>query len=250
MIKLIASDMDGTLLDGEGNVPPETFDLIKRLKTAGIGFVASSGRRFDTLQELFAPMSDQMDFVASNGAQVVVAGRLKDVVDLFDGLHLVVFDRKISYLLDDEERFERELDKNLPNPLRVRDLPHPDTSIIKVSIYVDDAVMDMAYILEREMGEDFVFAPSGRKWIDVMQRGVSKATGIKQVMAARHARAEEVVAFGDSMNDYEILRMVGTSIAMGNGRSAIKEISTKVIGPNTEHAVQRELEALLSMMGK
>ena len=40
MIKLIASDMDGTLLDGEGNVPPETFDLIKRLKTAGIGFVA------------------------------------------------------------------------------------------------------------------------------------------------------------------------------------------------------------------
>ena len=264
MIKLIASDMDGTLLDGEGNVPPETFDLIKRLRTAGIGFVASSGRRFDTLQELFAPVSDQMDFVASNGAQVVVAGRLvdrevfshaalrrrKDVVDLCDGLHRVVFDRKISYLLDDEERFERELDKNLPNPLRVRDLPHPDTSIIKVSIYVDDAVMDMAYILEREMGEDFVFAPSGRKWIDVMQRGVSKATGIKQVMAARHARAEEVVAFGDSMNDYEILRMVGTSIAMGNGRSAIKEISTKVIGPNTEHAVQRELEALLSMMGK
>ena len=69
MVKLIASDMDGTLLDGEGNVPPETFDLIKRLKTAGIGFVASSGRRFDTLQELFAPVSDQMDFVASNGAQ-------------------------------------------------------------------------------------------------------------------------------------------------------------------------------------
>lgn len=264
MIKLIASDMDGTLLDGEGNVPPETFDLIKRLRTAGIGFVASSGRRFDTLQELFAPVCGEMDFVASNGAQVVVAGqlvdrevfshaalrRLKNVTDLFDGLHLVVFDRKISYLLDDEERFERELDKNLPNPLRVRDLPRPDTSIIKASIYVDDAVMDMAYILEREMGEDFVFAPSGRKWIDVMQRGVSKATGIKQVMAARHARAEEVVAFGDSMNDYEILRMVGTSIAMGNGRSAIKEISTKVIGPNTEHAVQRELEALLSMMGK
>ena len=55
MIKLIASDMDGTLLDGEGNVPPETFDLIKRLKTAGIGFVASSGRRFDTLQECSPP---------------------------------------------------------------------------------------------------------------------------------------------------------------------------------------------------
>ena len=263
MIKLIASDMDGTLLDGEGNVPPETFDLIKRLRTAGIGFVASSGRRFDTLQELFARVSDQMDFVASNGAQVVVAGRLvdrevfshaalrrlKDVVDLFDGLHLVVFDRKISYLLDDEERFERELDKNLPNPLRVRDLPHPDTSIIKASIYVDDAVMDMAYILEREMGEDFVFAPSGRKWIDVMQRGVSKATGVSQVLDAHGIRADEMMAFGDSMNDYEILRMAGTSVAMGNARYAIKQIADHVIGTNVDHSVQAELRRMLGERG-
>ena len=251
MIKLIASDMDGTLLDGDGNVPPETYDLIRRLNAVGISFVASSGRRFDTLQEMFAPVMNQMDFVASNGAQVVVAGklvdrevfshaalrRLKSIVDLFDNLHLAIFDRKITYLLDDEARFERELDKNLPNP-----------SIIKASIYCDDAVMDMAYILERELGEDFVFAPSGRKWIDIMQRGVSKATGISQVMAAHNVKPAEVMAFGDAMNDYEILRMVGTSIAMGNGRSAIKQISTKIIGTNAEHAVQREIGALLAIL--
>lgn len=262
MIKLIASDMDGTLLDGDGNVPPETYDLIRRLNAVGISFVASSGRRFDTLQEMFAPVMNQMDFVASNGAQVVVAGklvdrevfshaalrRLKSIVDLFDNLHLAIFDRKITYLLDDEARFERELDKNLPNPVRALELPNPDTSIIKASIYCDDAVMDMAYILERELGEDFVFAPSGRKWIDIMQRGVSKATGISQVMAAHNVKPAEVMAFGDAMNDYEILRMVGTSIAMGNGRSAIKQISTKVIGTNAERAVQREIAALLAIL--
>ena len=264
MIKLIASDMDGTLLDGEGNVPPETFDLVRRLHDAGIHFVASSGRRFDTLQDMFAPVMDDMDFVASNGAQVVIAGklydrevfshaalrRLKRVVDLFDSLHLVVFDRKISYLLDDEARFERELDKNLPNPLRVYELPNPDTSILKASIYCDDAIMDMAYILERELGEDFVFAPSGRKWIDIMQRGVNKATGIRQVMEAHDVQPNEAMAFGDAMNDYEILRMVGTSVAMGNARSAIKHIATKVIGQNTEHAVQREIAALLGILEK
>lgn len=264
MIKLIASDMDGTLLDGEGNVPPETFDLIRRLNAAGIGFVASSGRRFDTLQDMFAPVANQMDFVASNGAQVMVAGklidrevfshaalrRLKSVVDLFDSLHLAIFDRKITYLLDDEARFERELDKNLPNPVRALELPDPNTSIIKASIYCDEAIMDMAYILERELGNDFVFAPSGRKWIDIMQRGVSKATGIRQVMEAHNVQPSEIMAFGDAMNDYEILRMVGTSVAMGNARSAIKEIATKVIGTNTEHAVQREIAALLNVMGK
>ena len=263
MIKLIASDMDGTLLDGNQCVPDGTYDLILRLRDAGIRFVASSGRRFDTLSELFEPVADCMDFVASNGAQVIIEGTLVDrevfshaalrrlahTCNLFDTLHLALFDETRSYLLDDEARFEREVDKNLPNPVRVFDVPSPEVNILKASVYCDEGVMDMAYALTRELEADFVFAPSGNKWIDVMQRGVNKATGIEQVMAAHGVRAEEVMAFGDSMNDYEILRMAGTSVAMGNARSAIKQIATKVIGTNVEHSVQRELRALLDIMG-
>ena len=239
MIKLIASDMDGTFLDGNECVPEGSYDLVMRLRDAGIQFVASSGRRFDTLHELFEPVVDCMDFVASNGAQVMVAGELVDL-EVFS--HAAV---TRSYLLDDEARFEREVDKNLPNPVRVFDVPSPQTSILKASVYCDDAVMDMAYILTRELDDDFVFAPSGRKWIDVMQRGVSKATGIQQVLDAHGIQASEMMAFGDSMNDYEILRMAGTSVAMGNARSAIKQIATKVIGTNVDRSVQRELHALL-----
>ncbi len=262
MIKLIASDMDGTLLDETQSVPEGTFDLVLRLRDAGISFVASSGRRYDTLHEMFEPIADCMDFVASNGAQVVVGGKFVDVevfshaavrrlaraVDLFDTLHLALFDSTNSYLLDDEERFEREMDKNLPNPVRALEVPSPEVNILKASVYCDEDVMDMAYALTRELGEDFVFAPSGRKWIDVMQRGVNKATGIEQVMSAHGVQASELMAFGDSMNDYEILRMAGTSCAMGNGRSAIKQISTKVIGTNAENSVQRELHALLGIV--
>ena len=82
---------------------------------------------------------------------------------MFDTLHLALFDETLSFLLDDEERFEREIDKNLPNPCRVYDVPSPDTSIVKASIYCDEALMDMAYVLERELGDDFVFAPSGSR---------------------------------------------------------------------------------------
>ena len=259
MIRIVASDMDGTLLDEDGNVPVQTYDLVRRLDEAGIRFVVSSGRRYDTLQEFFAPVVDRMDFVASNGAQVYVRGklvdleifshasvrRLNDIVGMFDGLHLALFDRNITYLMDDEACFERELDKNLPHPVRAEDVPSADTTIIKASIYCDDALMDMAYVLERELGDEFTFAPSGHKWIDVMRRGVSKATGINQVLRAHGLRADELMAFGDAMNDYEILRMAGTSVAMGNGRSAIKEIATKVIGTNAQNSVQEELEALL-----
>ncbi len=94
-----------------------------------------------------------------------------------------------------------------------------------------------------------MFAPSGRKWIDVMQRGVSKATGVSQVLDAHGIRAHEMMAFGDSMNDYEILRMAGTSVAMGNARYAIKQIADKVIGANVDHGVQDELRRVLEGLG-
>lgn len=260
-VKLVASDMDGTMLDPQGELPPETFELIDRLHDAGIAFVAASGRRFDTLRDQFAPVADRIDFVAANGAQVVVGGRLVDrevfshaavrrlnhAVSMFDTLHLALFDDTRSYLLDEESAFEREVDKNLPCPICMDDVPAPEVNIIKASVYCDEGVMDMAYALTRELCDDFVFAPSGNKWIDVMQRGVNKATGIEQVMAVHGISADEVMAFGDSMNDYEILRMVGLSLAMENGRSAIKQIASRVIGTNAEHSVQAELRALLKV---
>lgn len=74
MIKLIASDMDGTLLDENSQVPPETYELIEALRERGVHFAASSGRRYDRLCEFFAPVVDKMDFVAANGAQVYADG--------------------------------------------------------------------------------------------------------------------------------------------------------------------------------
>lgn len=59
MFKLIASDMDGTLLDENGQVPPETYELILALHEHGVHFAASSGRRYDRLCEFFAPVRDK-----------------------------------------------------------------------------------------------------------------------------------------------------------------------------------------------
>lgn len=108
--------------------------------------------------------------------------------------------------------------------------------------------MDMAYVLARELDDDFVFAPSGRQWIDVMQRGVNKATGLRQVMDAYGIEPEEVMAFGDSMNDYEVLRMVGEGVAVENAHYAIKQIADRIVGSNVSHSVQKELRDLLTRL--
>ena len=264
-IKLIASDMDGTLLDGNGQVPPETFDLIRALRSRGVHFAASSGRRYDRLCEFFAPVKDQMDFVASNGAQVYADGvqidrevyshlairRLAKTVSMFPNMHLALFDRTKSYLLDDEDKFVREVDKDLPNVERIYELPSPRVSIIKASIFCDDGnVMDNAYVLQRELGDLFTFAPSGSSYIDAMQPGISKASGIAQLMEHYGIERGEVMAFGDAMNDYEIIRFVGTGCAMANGRPALRAIADRVIGSNEEHAVQTEMRRILASMGE
>ena len=262
-VKLIASDMDGTLLDENGQVPPETFDLILALREHGVRFVASSGRRYDRLCDFFSPVKDRMDFVASNGAQVFADGvqidrevyshlairRLAKTVAMFPNMHLALFDRTKSYLLDDEDKVVREVDKDLPNVERIYELPAPQVSIIKASIFCDDGnVMDNAYVLQRELGGLFTFAPSGSSYIDAMQPGISKASGIAQVMEYHGIDASEVMAFGDAMTDYELIRFVGTGCAMANGRPALRAVADRVIGSNIEHAVQSEMRRVLESL--
>ena len=68
MIKLIATDLDGTLLDPKGNVPQEIFSLVRRLSARGVLFVPASGRQIDNLEKTFAPVLDACAFIAENGA--------------------------------------------------------------------------------------------------------------------------------------------------------------------------------------
>ena len=71
MIKLVASDVDGTLVpDGTFEINPEIYDVIKALKEKNITFVAASGRQYASLKKLFAPVADQILYIPDNGGFV------------------------------------------------------------------------------------------------------------------------------------------------------------------------------------
>ena len=262
MIKLIASDMDGTLLDENTHVPEETFELIHALRERGVHFVASSGRRYDTLRWFFEPIADEISYVASLGTQVYADGQLLDrevfstlsvqrlfeTCAMFDCLHLAVYEDDATYLIDDLSSYISELDKDLVSAVRVYDPPAPTVNIIKAAVCCDrpELITEMAYVLERELGEWFTFLPSGSRWIDVAPVRVNKAVGLAQVMRYFGVTADEVLAFGDSMNDYAMLRFVGHPVVVENACYSLRQIAERVIGPNTEGAVQRALRELLN----
>ena len=84
MIRLIATDLDGTLLDHSGKLPEGTFETVRHLTGMGIRFAACSGRQYGNLIRLFGPVADQMAFVCENGALSVLDGEAAGVIALDD----------------------------------------------------------------------------------------------------------------------------------------------------------------------
>ena len=265
MIKLIATDLDGTLLDEQGEIPPETFDLVRKLHEEGVRYCVSSGRGYKMLTEMFAPVLDITDFVASNGNEVVVAGelidfcglshstvmRLAEAVNRFDAVHLIAVTPSGSWCLDDsEEKFSRTQGPRDPRFHQVRAIPPVDEPVYNGVIICDDAAEcgDIVYALGLEMGSEITFAWAGGNGIDYFPRGVSKAVGLRTLMRHYGIERDEVMAYGDSMNDYDILRYVGHPVAMENAFLGVKTLAERIIEPNTEHGVQRDMARLLDQI--
>ena len=82
MIRLIATDLDGTLLEPDGKLPEGIFETVKQLTEMGICFAACSGRQYGNLERLFAPVADQMAFVCENGALSVVDGAIAGLISI------------------------------------------------------------------------------------------------------------------------------------------------------------------------
>lgn len=88
MLKLIASDIDGTLLqNGEKELSGQAVNQVKQLKEMGILFAAASGRQYATLRRLFEPVKDDIAYICENGAMVMYNGKI---------LHKDVFDRVLA----------------------------------------------------------------------------------------------------------------------------------------------------------
>lgn len=104
MIKLIASDLDGTLLhDGAQQLPEELFPLILKLRDMGIRFVAASGRQYANMKRMFEPIADKISYICENGAVAI-----SDEQDLYQD----VFDREL--VLDIVQTIQAKEERNLP----------------------------------------------------------------------------------------------------------------------------------------
>ncbi|WP_051260314.1 HAD family hydrolase [Corynebacterium sputi] len=262
-IDLVVVDMDGTLLDGDGNLPSGLQDLLEQLRDNGTSFVPASGRQLATLRNLFAGLDPTPDtFLAENGA-VIADGDSTIVADSMDqavvdriidtvrdsGLDngLVVCHPDRAYVERSDEAFLKEVGKYYHEHTVVEDLHGVEGDVVKLAIFdVDDAETSTWPVLREAAKPELRPALSGAHWVDVMMPSVDKGKSLRKLAEHRGINMDGVVVFGDYLNDLQMIEAGGLSFAMANGHGDIIAAADYVAPANTENGVVTTTKRLIS----
>ncbi len=243
-VRVIASDFDGTILRGGAQRVDEIyFDQIRELKKRGISFIAASGRQYANLRRILEPVADEIAFICENGALAAQGRRIlyQEEIDRRLGLLLTSDMQKIkgtetvvsgadaSYLLPGSPVFEAFLRDRVRNNVRVldcfEDMPVP---MIKISIFWPDGIpREHERWFHEKYDEYLSVVDGGNGWLDFTNKGVDKGSALGRLAESMGFGLEEVLAFGDSENDMEMLRLAGISYAMDTAREHVKKCAQR-----------------------
>ena len=260
-IKLIATDMDGTFLDGNGAYDRERFDaLLTKLEQNNILFVAASGRQLLALEAMFADFSDRMIFVAENGGIVKYRDDIlfEEKMPFDKVLEIADIVRKSDYIQDDSvllsgangsyilettsDYYKKKANFYYEKVQAVSDFSEVVDDILKLTVsFTAERVLEGAAWVNQQ-GAGVRAVTTGFESIDIMPEGISKATGLSHLAEKFDITPSEIVAFGDNLNDLEMLRYAGKAVAMSNAREPIKEVADEIIGHHKDQAVMTYLE--------
>ncbi len=262
-IRLIAVDMDGTLLDGDGRIPADLWGLLGELHERGILFAPSSGRQLATLQAAFADApADEMIYIAENGAYVVhgdaevssdaldpefvvrLVARLRELASRGFDLGVVVCGKRSAYIERADAAFRAESEKYYEKLEIVDDLLAHDDQVLKVAIYDFGAAERTAPELA-EFRDGHQVVVSGEHWIDVMNLGVNKGVALERLQRALGIDRSQTAAFGDYLNDLELLDAAGHSYAMANAHPEVLARARFQAPSNREHGVLTTIRSFL-----
>lgn len=264
MIRLIATDVDGTLVkDGAGSINPEYYEVISRLCDKGITFCIASGRQFASVQKLFAPVADKLFYIAEGGAilrdskQVhhletipleLISEFLDDCRSCPDTDHLAATpdltysengETTLMYrMLKDSYGFDM---KNLESLNQA-----PLEQVVKISIFHEtNAEQICSQTLIPKWKDKLQLVCSGNQWIDTLSSKTSKGNALNRLQKQLGISPEETMVFGDNMNDISMLKQAKYSYAVANAREELKKEAAFIADSYKNDGVLQKLKKLL-----
>lgn len=258
-VRLVALDLDGSLLDASKQIPDGFWAVLDALVARGVVVCPASGRQYATLREQFG--RDDLTYIGENGAIVVRDGTPVDVTSVSRetavgavelvrravgggaDLGTVVCGVRAAYVERTDEAFLQHVRPYYRLLEPVPDLTAVDDDVLKV------AVFDFA---GAERGAGPLLAPlegparvlvSGEHWVDVMHRDADKGHALRVLQAELGVDPEKTMAFGDYFNDVGMLEAARWSFAMANAHPDVRAGARLVAPANDDDGVVRTLRA-------
>lgn len=250
-IKLIVTDMDGTLLNSKHELPKSFENTYNKLKTNNIKFVAASGRQFYSIVDKFDSFPNTITIVAENGAYINSAGneiavnkidktKLIEIVQYIRTIpntYLVLCGKKQAYIEQNDNMFINFFKEFYNEFQLVEDVLSMEDDFFKIALYNPNGSEENIYPFLKEYESEFQIKISGYYWVDVMQLNINKGTAIKQLQESWNISKKETLVFGDYLNDIELFQQADYSVAMENAHDDIKEIATFETTSNDNNGV-------------
>ena len=266
-IRVIATDMDGTLLDPKGQLDlPRLEKILDKLDQCDIRFVIATGNEVHRMRQLLGHLAERVVLVVANGARIFENNELIQAQTWDDAM----VDRALAHFKGREcqDQFVvtamnggfvkegtvfTELDKFMTPEMieklyqRMQFVDEFDSNlfggVLKMSMVVGEERSESVLQEIKDLFDGHVRAvSSGYGCIDILQDGIHKAWGLVELLKRWNLKPEQIMAFGDSENDIEMLELAGISYAMENAEEAVKEIATKVAPANSQAGVYQVLE--------
>lgn len=240
LIRLIASDIDGTLLPyGQNELPASLFKTISRLLGEGIMFCAASGRQYHSLRKLFAPIADEICFLCENGAAVFGPGSeesapllsetafsRKDAMDVisdilsFPGCSPLISSPGMSYLCSPDAGYYNLMADQKSYLITCIDDPEEiEDDIVKISAYCPVDLSEAESKLAPLWRDRFNVAVAGREWLDFTI--ADKGNGLRELCRALQIDRTHVASVGDNWNDLPMLEYSGEPWIMSDSDPAL-----------------------------
>jgi len=241
-IKLVVTDLDGTLLNTKKEIPPEFWDVHRQLAGKGVLFGIASGRPLPGLVSAFSSIGHETLFIAGNGTIVQYKGEViyQNALDLksaarfvttaraIDGAEVVFCGNDVAYVESSNQEFLGEVAKYYNKLKIVRDLTLIEETILKVAILDFKGAETNSYLHFRQYEGEYNVVVSGPEWLDVTNITANKGFAIKIIQEKLGISNEETMVFGDYLNDLEMMQVAGHSYAMKNAHPDILEASRYV----------------------
>ncbi len=262
MIKLIATDIDGTLLPpAAGEIPEDLVRVMRALMGHGVKIMISSGRPYTGLVRVFGFISDELIYNCSNGGCLYCGGKMISVRPLGSREEMEYLVGKLramgrTFTLDtptacytenlSEEIFKRSIQAGI-NMIRTRDVLEVENPV-KISIaYPDggpDAHRNDPDILE--LGRYFQAVPAGAMYLDINPLDGGKGLGVRKVQELYQILPEETAAFGDASNDVSMFAQTPNSYAVeGSAEDVLAAAAFRIEGPE-EGGMLHYMQGLLA----